>query len=96
MRVLLVEDEYQITDALSIILKKNKMNVDIAHDGIEGQAFAESKIYDVIVLDRMLPKRDGLQVLIHLRQQGIRTPRSIPNRQGFYLESCGRAECRRR
>ncbi len=74
MRVLLVEDEYQITDALSIILKKNKMNVDIAHDGIEGQAFAESKIYDVIVLDRMLPKRDGLQVLIHLRQQGIRTP----------------------
>lgn len=74
MRILLVEDEQRLSEALAYILKKNKYGVDTAYDGITGQEMAETGIYDVIILDRMLPGKEGVQVLKEIRAQGIKTP----------------------
>ncbi|NTV89228.1 MAG: response regulator transcription factor [Clostridiales bacterium] len=74
MRLLLIEDEKGISEALAYILKKNKYGVDTAYDGITGQEMAETAIYDIIILDRMLPGKEGLAVLKDLRSQGIKTP----------------------
>lgn len=74
MRILLVEDEERLAEALAYILKKNKYGVDIALDGISGQEMAETGIYDLILLDRMLPGKEGLSVLKELRAKGINVP----------------------
>ncbi|MFL0194760.1 response regulator transcription factor [Clostridium sp. WILCCON 0269] len=74
MRLLLIEDEVMLSDALVYILKKNNYNVDTAYDGIKGQEMAESQIYDVIILDRMLPGKNGLDILKDIRNKGIGTP----------------------
>ncbi|MDP4180434.1 MAG: response regulator transcription factor [Bacillota bacterium] len=74
MRLLLVEDEQRLSEALAYILRKNNYLIDIANDGITGQEMAESNIYDVIILDRMLPGKEGLKVLKDLRKQNITTP----------------------
>lgn len=74
MRLLLVEDEVMLSDALVYILKKNNYSVDTAYNGIDGQEMAETKIYDIIILDRMLPGKDGLEVLKQLRHKGIDIP----------------------
>ena len=67
MRILVVEDELHLSEALSHILKKNNYTVDVANDGETGLDNALSGIYDVIVLDIMLPKTDGITVLKTLR-----------------------------
>jgi len=74
MRILLVEDEVRLSEALVHTLKKNNYIVDVAFDGITGQQMAETEMYNVIILDRMLPGKNGLDVLIELRKQGITTP----------------------
>lgn len=74
MRLLLVEDEERLSEALAYILKKNKYGVDTALDGISGQEMAESGIYDIIILDRMLPGKDGISILKELRKKGLKTP----------------------
>ena len=74
MKILLVDDERGLTDALATILRKNKYSVDVAFDGEEGLDFALSGIYDLIVLDVMMPKLDGLSVLKILRQEKMDTP----------------------
>jgi len=74
MRLLLIEDEVKLSEALVYILKKNKYAVDAAYDGITGLEMAESGIYDLIILDRMLPGMEGLEVLRHLRSKSISTP----------------------
>jgi DNA-binding response OmpR family regulator len=74
MKVLLVEDERYLAEAVAQILKKNNYDTDIAFDGEEGFLAAESGVYDVILLDIMLPKRDGISVLRELREGGITTP----------------------
>ena len=74
MIILLVEDEVNLSDALSYILKKNNYSVNVAYDGITGQDMAESAIYDLIILDRMLPGKEGLEVLREIRKNGIKTP----------------------
>ena len=74
MRILLVEDEERLSEALAYILKKNRYAVDTALDGITGQDLAETGIHDVIILDRMLPERDGMTILRNIRTQGIKTP----------------------
>ncbi len=74
MRILLVEDEVHLSEALVYTLKKNNYVVDAAFDGITGQQMAESGAYNVIILDRMLPGKEGLDVLVYLRKQGITTP----------------------
>lgn len=74
MRILLIEDEVKLSEALAYTLKKNNYIVDCAYDGQTGLDFSESEVYDLIILDRMLPKLDGLAVLKSLRLQGISTP----------------------
>lgn len=74
MKILLVEDEKSIAEPLEQTLKKNKFSVDLAFNGEEGLDFGLRNIYDVILLDIMLPKMDGLEVLQILRENGIKTP----------------------
>ncbi|MCB5950896.1 response regulator transcription factor [Enterococcus sp. BWT-B8] len=74
MRVLMVEDEKYMAKAVAEILKKNHYTVDLVHDGSEGLAYARSSIYDIIILDIMLPGRDGLTILSEIRKIGIGTP----------------------
>jgi DNA-binding response OmpR family regulator len=74
MKILLIEDEIRLCEALGYTLKKNNYIVDTAYDGLTGQQMAETGMYNVIILDRMLPKKEGLKVLIELRSQGIATP----------------------
>ena len=74
MRILLVEDEIELSDALKQILINNKYNVDTVYDGEDGLSYALTDIYDLIILDIMLPKINGLMVLKQLRRQGISTP----------------------
>ena len=74
MRLLLIEDEVMLSDALVYILRKNNYSVDAVYDGIEGEEMAETQIYDVIILDRMLPGKNGLDVLKDIRKNKIQTP----------------------
>ena len=74
MRILLVEDEVALADALSEILKQNHYEVDVVYRGLEGLDFASSGIYDLILLDIMLPGMDGISILKTLRQKNITTP----------------------
>ncbi|VYT99392.1 response regulator [Clostridium tertium] len=74
MRLLLIEDEKELSEALVEILNKNKYVVDAVYDGEDGLNYALTDIYDVIVLDIMLPKLNGLTVLKELRKKGISTP----------------------
>ena len=74
MKILLIDDERQLTDALSVILKKNNYSVDCAHNGEDGLDFALSGIYDLIILDIMMPKIDGISLLKTLRAKKFDTP----------------------
>lgn len=70
MRILLVEDSKRLQQSIGTGLRRSGYAVDIASDGEEGLWMAESREYDTIVLDLMLPKLDGLAVLRRLRDQG--------------------------
>lgn len=74
MRILIVEDEVRLAEAVCRILEKNKYLVDVVHDGESGLDYGESGIYDVIVLDIMLPKMNGIEILKQLRKEKIATP----------------------
>ena len=74
MKILLVEDNEQLNKALSTLLKKNSYLVDSAFDGEEALIYINEYKYDVIILDIMLPKIDGLEVLKRTRSNGIETP----------------------
>ncbi len=74
MRILIVEDEVHLAEALGQILKKNNYAVDTVHDGESGLDNALSNIYDLILLDIMLPKMDGINILKHIREEGIIVP----------------------
>lgn len=74
MRILLVEDERYLAEAIGQVLKKNRYAVDLAFDGEDGLNNGLSGIYDIIVLDIMLPRMDGLRVLKQLRENDIATP----------------------
>ncbi|MDQ1236432.1 two-component system response regulator ArlR [Paenibacillus sp. SORGH_AS306] len=74
MRILIVEDELHLAEALTQILKKNHYSVDAVHDGRTGLDYAQSGIYDLLLLDIMMPEMDGISVLKTLRQQGVATP----------------------
>lgn len=73
MRILLVEDEERLAQALEYILKRENYNVDVTGDGEVGQDMAETNIYDVIILDRMLPNREGIEILKYIRGKGIKS-----------------------
>jgi DNA-binding response OmpR family regulator len=74
MKILVIEDEKKVASFIKRGLKEHKYTVDVAHDGIQGQFLAESNPYDLIVLDLMLPGKDGVAVCQELRDKKIDTP----------------------
>ena len=74
MRILVVEDEKKINDVIVKTLKKEKYGVDSCFDGEEALDYIFSVEYDIILLDIMLPKKDGFEVLKSMRKKGIKTP----------------------
>jgi len=74
MQILLVDDEAELTDPLSRILKREGYQVDIAHDGAAGSLLAVQKQYDLLILDWMLPYKTGLEICEELRSLGNTTP----------------------
>ncbi|WP_034491792.1 response regulator transcription factor [Afifella pfennigii] len=74
MRILVIEDDQETAAYLVKALKEAGHIADLARDGEAGFAMASSESYDVLVVDRMLPKRDGLSVISELRGNGDRTP----------------------
>src|SRR3989344_6401949 len=74
MRILLVEDEKKLSDVIKKGLIEEGYAVDQAYDGEEGLYLAESESYDVIILDIMLPKLNGIEVCKELRKKKIITP----------------------
>ncbi len=74
MRLLLVEDEVKIATALKRGLELERFSVEVCHDGESGLAAAENDDYDVIILDRMLPGMDGMEICRSLREQHDMTP----------------------
>ena len=74
MKVLIVEDEKYLADAVAQILRKNNYDVDISYDGEDGYYNALSGVYDIILLDIMLPKKDGISILKDIRKEEIKTP----------------------
>ena len=71
MRILIVEDEYKLADVVAARLKKENYEVDISTDGEDGLYNAESGIYDLIILDVMLPKMNGFEILREIREEKI-------------------------
>lgn len=67
MKILIVEDEYNLADAIASMLRQNHYTVDIATDGETGGQKASSGLYDLVVLDVMLPKRNGFEILEEVR-----------------------------
>jgi len=74
MRILIAEDETHLAEALSQILKKQHYSVDVVHDGRSAYDYALSGIYDLLLLDIMMPEMDGMTVLRKLRGKGMPTP----------------------
>lgn len=74
MRLLYAEDEKALADAVADILTYHNYTVDTVHDGAEALAYARVEQYDGILLDVMLPKMDGIEVLRTLRAEGCNTP----------------------
>lgn len=74
MRILLVEDEVRLSQALVEIFQKNRYGIDAVYTGPEGLEYAQSGIYDAIILDIMLPGMDGITILKTLRDQKNQTP----------------------
>lgn len=74
MRLLLVEDEKRMAQALCEILRQEKYEVDHYANGIDGLSAIESNIYDIVILDVMLPGMNGFEIAKEARHAGVRTP----------------------
>ncbi len=74
MRILIIEDEKEIADGLSAVLQQNGYSTDAVYDGLSGLEYSLSNIYDIILLDIMLPKLNGLDILRNMRSENITTP----------------------
>ena len=73
MRILIVEDEFNLADVISSRLKKENYIVDVFYDGETGLENALTNIYDLIILDIMLPKINGIEILKQLRKEKIKS-----------------------
>ena len=71
MKILIIEDEYNLADAISSMLKSKKYSVQIITDGLKGLEEALTDIYDLIILDVMLPNKNGFEILKELRKEKI-------------------------
>ncbi len=74
MRLLLVEDERDLSSAIKRVLEYNKFDVDVAYDGIQGLQKIDENEYDGVILDVMMPRMDGFQMVRRLRDNGNNIP----------------------
>ena len=74
MRLLIAEDERDQAEALTAFFEKNQFTVDTVHDGAAAYDYAATGEYDAVILDVLMPKMDGIQVLQRLRETGGSTP----------------------
>ena len=74
MRILLAEDERSLSRAVTALLERNHYAVDVVYDGAEALDYLEGGNYDALILDIMMPKVDGLEVLRRLRERGNAIP----------------------
>lgn len=74
MRLLIAEDERDLAEALTVFFEKNQFSVDTVNDGLSAYEYASSGEYDAIILDVMMPKLSGIEVLQRLRGEGVKTP----------------------
>ncbi|MDE5716513.1 MAG: response regulator transcription factor [Lachnospiraceae bacterium] len=74
MRILIAEDEVELAKGLKFLLEKNKFTVDVAYDGAEALEHFDCHDYDVVILDIMMPKVNGLEVLKRIRAAGSGVP----------------------
>ena len=74
MRILIAEDEVTIARALKVMLEKNKYAVDMVHNGNDALDYIQATTYDALVLDIMMPGKDGIEVLKAARAEGNTTP----------------------
>lgn len=74
MRILLVEDEKELSNALTKMLTKEGYNIDAVFDGEDGLCFSKTGMYDLIILDVIMPKMNGFEVLREIRRNKLETP----------------------
>ncbi|MBQ5331669.1 MAG: response regulator transcription factor [Oscillospiraceae bacterium] len=74
MRLLIAEDELDLAEALTVFFEKNHFSVDAVNDGFSAYEYGSSGEYDAIILDVMMPKMNGIEVLQKLRSEGIKIP----------------------
>lgn len=73
-KLLIAEDELDLAEALTVFFEKNHFTVDAVHNGLDAYEYAVTGEYDAVILDVMMPKMDGIQVLERLRAEGVKTP----------------------
>ena len=93
MRVLIVEDEHRIAESIRKGLTQESFAVDVAHDGEVGYDLAASEDYDVMILDLMLPKMDGMSICRELRKESIQTPILILTAKGELSDKVAGLNC---
>ena len=74
MRLLIAEDELDLAEALTVFFEHNHFTVDAVHNGFDAYEYAVTGEYDAVILDVMMPKMNGIQVLERLRGEGVKTP----------------------
>jgi len=74
MRILIIEDESDVAAFVKKVMIEERHTIDIASDGVKGEYLALTESYDLILLDIMLPSKDGLAILQNLRDEGLQTP----------------------
>ena len=74
MRLLIAEDDLDLAEALTVFFEKNHFTVDAVHNGFDAYEYASSGECDAVILDVMMPKMNGIQVLEQLRSDGVKTP----------------------
>jgi len=74
MRVLIIEDEEKLAKIMTRVLMAERLDVEVAHRGDDGLELALTGTYDVLIVDRMLPGKDGLTLIRELRAAGVGTP----------------------
>ena len=74
MHLLIAEDELDLAEALTVFFEKNHFTVDAVHNGFDAYEYAATGAYDAVILDVMMPKMNGIQVLERLRSEGCSTP----------------------
>ena len=74
MKLLIAEDEIDLAEALTAFFEKNQFTVEAVHNGADAYDYAREGGYDAVILDVMMPKMNGIEVLRRLREDGVTTP----------------------